>query len=158
MDRCLDHPDALSAEDLIEGRAELGVPIVEQEADGVVTVIQLHDEVARLLGHPRTVGVARAPGQMHAPPSQLDEEQDVDPPQRHGLDGEEVGRNHALSLPTDERPPGRAPSPRRGLKTVSLEDITHRGLRDRDPKLCQLADDPSITPTWVLASEAHYQR
>jgi len=46
LDRCLDHPDALGAEDLIEGRGVLGVPIVEQEADGVVTVIQLHDEVA----------------------------------------------------------------------------------------------------------------
>jgi hypothetical protein len=40
-DRCLDHPDALGAKDLIEGRGELGVPVVDQEADRVVTVIQL---------------------------------------------------------------------------------------------------------------------
>jgi len=71
-----------------EGGGKLGVPIVEQEADWVVTLLQLHDEVAGLLGHPRTVRVACAAAQVHTARLDLDEEQDVDPPQRHRLDSE----------------------------------------------------------------------
>jgi hypothetical protein len=49
-----DDLDGLGAEDLIEGVAELRVPIVDQESERVL-VAELHDEVARLLGNPASV-------------------------------------------------------------------------------------------------------
>ena len=51
-----DHRDALGAKDLVEGVAELGVAIVEEEPERV-PVAELHDEVARLLGDPVSVRI-----------------------------------------------------------------------------------------------------
>jgi hypothetical protein len=49
LDRRPDHVEALGAEDLVEGVAELAVAIVDQEPKRLL-VAELHNEVARLLG------------------------------------------------------------------------------------------------------------
>ena len=36
LDRCADHLDGLGAEDLVEGVAELGVAVVDQEPEGLL--------------------------------------------------------------------------------------------------------------------------
>jgi hypothetical protein len=59
LDRRADHPDALRAEDLVEGMAELRVAIVDEKPERLL-VAQLHDQVARLLGDPASVGIRRA--------------------------------------------------------------------------------------------------
>ena len=51
-DRCLDDPDALGGEDLLEARCELDVPVTDQELGSVVPIIQDKGQVRRLLGHP----------------------------------------------------------------------------------------------------------
>jgi hypothetical protein len=50
------------------------------------------------------------PGQVDPPGLQLNEEQHIQPPQRHGLDGEEVARNDPGGLLAKERPPRRGRS------------------------------------------------
>jgi len=52
-----DYLDALAAEDLIEGVAELRVAIVNEKSKRLL-VTELHDEVARLLGDPAPSGLA----------------------------------------------------------------------------------------------------
>src|SRR5664280_2861405 len=53
-DRCLDHPDALGAQDLVEAGRELGVPIRDQELDGSTAVYKAADQVASHLGDEHT--------------------------------------------------------------------------------------------------------
>jgi hypothetical protein len=65
LERRANHLDALRLEDLVEGVAELGVAIVDQEPEGML-VAELHEEVARLLGDPASVRI-RAAGDVLDP-------------------------------------------------------------------------------------------
>src|SRR6266496_2071927 len=89
-----DDLDALGAEDLIEGVAELGVAIVDEESEGVL-VAELHGEVARLLGDPAAVRIRAACDVLNPPGRERDEEEDVDPLQEDRLDRQEVAGKHA---------------------------------------------------------------
>ena len=91
---------------------------------------------------------------MHLAALELDEEQDVDPPERDGFHGEEVAGDHARRLLADERPPGGTAPTRRGRDPLGSEKIANRGLRDREADLLELADDPPMAPARVLAREA----
>ena len=55
LDRSADHLDALGAEDLVEGVAELRVAVVDEKPERSL-VAQLHDQVARLLDDPGPSG------------------------------------------------------------------------------------------------------
>src|SRR5262245_30126208 len=76
--RRLDHPDAFRAEDLVEVTGELAVAVTNENPRPDALVVELHQQVACLLGHPAAVRVGRDPGQVDAPRRQLDEEQDVE--------------------------------------------------------------------------------
>jgi len=56
LDRGADHPDALSAEDLVEGVAELRVAVVDENPERRL-LAEPHDQVARLLGDPAAVRI-----------------------------------------------------------------------------------------------------
>ena len=47
-DRCLDYPDALRAEHLVEAGGELGVPVPDEELDRATAVGEIADQVAGL--------------------------------------------------------------------------------------------------------------
>src|SRR6059058_2805809 len=97
LDRGADHFDALCSEDLVERVAELGVAIMDEEPERLL-IVELHDEVARLLGEPASVRI-RAAGEVLDPSRrERDEEEDIDPLQEDGLDREEVTRKHARRL------------------------------------------------------------
>src|SRR6266511_5373185 len=49
-DRCADDGDLFALEDAVEGAAELRVAIVDQEARPLATLVEIHQQVARLLG------------------------------------------------------------------------------------------------------------
>lgn len=84
-------------------------------------------------------------------------EQHVDPPQRHSLDREEVAGDHARHPFTDEIPPRRTAAARCRRDPLTAEDVADRGLRDREPELFELADDPPVTPARVLARQPQNQ-
>src|SRR5947208_4097032 len=73
-----DDLEAVGAEDLIEGVAELRVAIMDEEPEGVL-VAELHGEVARLLGDPASVRVRAAGDVLNPPRRERDEEEHVDP-------------------------------------------------------------------------------
>ncbi len=60
LDRRADHSHSLAREDLIEAAAELGVAIVDEEAERLLATIESHQQVARLLGDPSACRVRRA--------------------------------------------------------------------------------------------------
>jgi hypothetical protein len=97
LDRRADHLDALRAEDLVEGVAELRVAVVDEESERVL-VAELHEQVARLLGDLACVRVRAAGDVLDPPGSERDEEEHVDPLQEDGLDREEVAGEHDRRL------------------------------------------------------------
>ena len=94
----LDDLDAFADEDGVEVAGELAVAVADQEATRRWTLLQCPGELARLLGDLGTGRVRGAAGQVAASATELDEEEHVKPPQRDGLDGEEVDREHARRL------------------------------------------------------------
>lgn len=74
-----DHLDPLAAKDLVERAAELRVAVVDQQAEAVRLLAELHDEVAGLLGDPGAVGVGCAGDELESARGEREEEEDVDP-------------------------------------------------------------------------------
>src|SRR5665213_1436007 len=93
-DRGADDPDAFGPEDLVETRGELGVPVTDQELDGMDPILQHHGQVPRLLDNPGTGRMSGDPGHMHPSGVELDEEQHVEALQQHCVDREEVTGQH----------------------------------------------------------------
>src|SRR6266511_3931227 len=63
-DRRADHGDPFALEDVIAAATELGVAIVDQEAERLLVIIERHQEVARLLGDPGARWIRRAGDQL----------------------------------------------------------------------------------------------
>ena len=101
LDGRADHLDALGAEDLVEGVAELLVAVVDEESEGLV-ISEFHDQVARLLGDPASVRTRGAGDVLDSSRRQRDEEEDVEPLQERCLDGEEVAGERARRLLAQE--------------------------------------------------------
>src|SRR5919201_2685663 len=94
----LDHADPIRAEDLVEVSSELAVAVADEKPGPETVVVELHQQVARLLGHPAPIRIGRDPGKTDTPGSQLDEEQHVEALQEEGVDGEEVAFEDARRL------------------------------------------------------------
>jgi hypothetical protein len=78
LDRRTDHLDPLAPEHLVEGVAELRVPVMDEKPERLL-VAELDHEVARLLGDPTSVRIRAARDVLDPSCRQRDEEQDVDP-------------------------------------------------------------------------------
>jgi hypothetical protein len=85
-----DHLDSLGAQDVVEGARELRVAVTHEEPERLLVLRELHQQVARLLGHPALVRIRRDAAEVDAASCEHDEEQDVQPPQPDGIDGQEI--------------------------------------------------------------------
>ena len=74
--RAADDLDALAAEDLVEGNAELAVAVVDEIPDSIEQAGEA--EVARLLGYPGARRVGRAASEVDAAALEFDEEEHVE--------------------------------------------------------------------------------
>ena len=79
--------------------------------------------------------------QVHAPGVVLDEEQDMQAAQEHGIDVEEVRREDRCGLPGQELPPGLSGTPGCRIDARVLEDLPHCRRRDLIAKTGQFAVD-----------------
>src|SRR6266511_1622972 len=93
-----DDPHALDAEDLVEAASKLAVAIVKQKAEGLFPVVQVHQQVARLLCDPASIRVARAGHELDPTTLEREEEEDVDPREPDRLDRQEVAGEHRRCL------------------------------------------------------------
>jgi hypothetical protein len=56
QDGCADHSHSFAREDMIKAAAELGVAVVDENAERSLAIIEGHQQVARLLGAQAPVG------------------------------------------------------------------------------------------------------
>jgi hypothetical protein len=155
---CADHGDPFALEDMVEGAAELGVAIVDQQAQRLLPIVDRHQQVERLLGCPGAGRGRGAGDELDSAALERDEEEHVDSFQPGGLDGEEIAGERRRRVLTEEVAPGELVSLRRRRQTMADEDRPHRCRRNRDAKASQFADDPSVAPRRVLACELNDER
>jgi hypothetical protein len=159
LDRRADDRDTLRSEYGIEGRRKLGVPVVEQEADGHCSVLDLPTETTRVLRHPRRRWTSCTSREMHPPASQLNKEEDIQRFQPCRLNGEEVTREHLVLVVPQERTPAAAAlrSVRCWWNLVSFEDIPHGREPNVVAELAQFTLQLAIAPRRVLLHQAEDQ-
>ncbi len=107
----------------------------DQELDALSALAEFVRDVPRLLDHPGSRRVVRDAGDVHLSGVELDEEEDVQLLQEHGVDGEEVAGQHRRGLGLQELLPRRPSSLRGGIKAVALKDVPDAGggQVDTDP-------------------------
>jgi hypothetical protein len=101
---------------------ELCVPIADQKPEPADAIVEAHDQVAGLLGHPRSHWMRSGPEHVDPARGDLDHEQHVQPFEEHGVHGEEVHRQHTMGLGPEEPPPGQS-RPLRGPRLVTLPSV-----------------------------------
>ena len=99
-----------------------------------------------MYSHPLPRRVGGDPGQVHPAGAVLDEEQHIEAAKQHGIDVEEIRRQDRPGLGPQERPPGLADSPGRGVDARVFENLPHRRRRDLGPQPSQLTVDAPVTP------------
>jgi hypothetical protein len=86
-----------------------------------------------------------------------DEREHVQAAQPDGVYGEEVAGEDRLAVGSKEAAPGLRIAPRRRWQPSLDQDVADGARRDADAQLAQLAGDPQIAPTRVLAREPQDQ-
>ncbi len=122
-------------------------------------------EVAGLLGRPLAGGVGGDTSQMHPAGAVLDEHEDVQSLQQHGVHVEEVDGEDSGGLGVQELPPGRTRAAWRRIDARIAQDLPDGGLRNRHAEFGYLAVDPAVPPQLILlrqpdddAGDAGYRR
>jgi hypothetical protein len=91
--------------------------------------------------------------QVDAAVFEFDEEEHVEAAQRDRFDGEEVAGEHARGLLAQELLPAWARTPQRRPRAGGEQDAPDRARRDTQAEFQQLAGDPRVAPTRVLAAQ-----
>ncbi len=147
--RCLEHR--------IEGAAELRIAVMDQELCWPAAILKVHDQIARLLGHPGSVGVPRHCYVLDLAAAEADEHEHIQPPQQDRVDREEVAGEHARGVGAKEGAPSQMVPLRRWRHARGPEHAPYQARRDLDPELAQLANDARVTSGRVLAGQPHDQ-
>jgi hypothetical protein len=105
-DRRTDDPHVSAGEDCVEGRAELCVPVTDQEPELAGTVAEVHQQVAGLLSDPGPGRVGGGPGDVHVAAAVLDHHKNIEAAQEDGIDVGEVDRKDRVGLHGQELSPG----------------------------------------------------
>jgi hypothetical protein len=72
------------------------------------------------------------------------------PLQQHGVHVQEINREDPGGLGAQELPPGRAGPARRRIDARGTRDLPHRGRRNTNAELDELAVDPPVSPQRIL--------
>ena len=144
-----DDLDALAPEDVIEPCGELGVSVTEQEPGAQLAVLELPGQVPSLLGHPLAGRVSGASCEVDATAAELDEEEDVEPGQPDGVDGEEVGGQDLVGVLADELAPGALAAPGSREQVVSAEDLADGEVGTAVAESEQFTLDATVAPARV---------
>jgi transposase len=144
--------DALGGEDRIEGVGELRVSVADEELelDLLSAVGEVHDQVAGLLGHPRSGRVRRHAQDMNPAGRQLHHEQCIQALEQDRVDMKEVARHNPLGLRRQELSPRQPRAAGCRVDAGPLENQPHGTRRDRVPEPGELTLDASVAPGRVL--------
>jgi hypothetical protein len=139
---------------LIEGSGELGVAVAEQEPGSKLAILELPGQVPSLLDDPGAGRMVGAAGEVNAATADLDEEEDVEPGQPHGIDGEEVGSQDLIGVLANEVAPRALASPWSWRQIVTAEHLADGEVGAAVAELEELALDAAIAPARVLPGQA----
>jgi len=119
---------------LSKGAAELRVAVVDQKTRQLPAVVEIHQQVARPLHHPSGIRMAAVGDVFDPTRPDRDEEQQLQPPQPEGVDGEQVTGEDHVSLLAQERPPAGDGALGCGRDAGAAEHVAHQPRRHRDAK------------------------
>jgi hypothetical protein len=115
---------------------------------------EVHEQVAGLLGDPVSGGVGGDSGEVHAATVVLDDEENVEAAQEHGVDVGEVDGEDGVSLRGQELAPGRAGPRRGGVDIRGLEDRLDGGGGNVVAESDEFALDAAVPPAGILPGHA----
>src|SRR5918996_3959365 len=149
------HLKAGAAKDRVEPSRDFLVAISDEKPRWVDLLSEGPRELAGLLRHPLRIGMARAARDVDATARQLNEEEHVQPLEPDGLHREKVDGDHRVGVCAYEVTP-RHPTALAGRPDPrASQHLANRRRRDGDAEPLQLADDPLISPPWILSRETH---
>ena len=120
-------------------------------------VVEVHEQVAGLLGEPGAGGVGGDAEDVHAAGGVLDDEERVEPVQGDGVEVEQVAGQDGVRLGVQELAPRWSGSPRCGVDPGGVQDRPDGGGADLVAEAGEFAVDASISPGGVLGGQAHDQ-
>ena len=155
--RCPDDADVDGGEDGVEGGGELGVAVADQKPEAPTGIIEVHEQVAGLLGEPGSGGVGSDAKDVHPAGGVLDDEEAIQPVQRDGVEVEQVAGEDSARLGSQELwPRGSAPT-RRRVDAGAVQDLPDGGGADLVAEADEFAVDASVAPSGVLGGQADDQ-
>ena len=126
LHRRLDDFDVDGGEDGVEGGVELCVAVADEEPESSTGVLEVHEQVAGLLGEPGCGGVGGDAEDVHATAGVLDDEEDVEPVRGDRVEVEQVAGEDAVGLRSQELRPGRSGSAWRRVDPGGVKDLPDR--------------------------------
>ena len=99
----------------------------------------------------------RHPEDVNPASLDLHNKEHLDAPQQHRVDVEEVARQQATRLGTQEPLPAHARRPRSRARASTSQDAPHGALPHPVTQLREFALDPPVPPTGILPGEAKYE-
>lgn len=106
LESCLEHLDPGSREHGVEGAGELGVAVPDEEPEAFAGVVEVHREVAGLLGQPGAGRVSGDGEDVNPASGVLDDEERVEPGQVDCVEVEQVAGQDPAGLGPQELGPG----------------------------------------------------
>jgi hypothetical protein len=144
--RDLDHLDAVGGEDSIKGGGELAVPVTDQEAKRADPLAEVHQQSTGGLGGPGCGRMRSHPEQMYLAGAHFYDKKDLEPAQRDGVQGEEVGGQQPHGLSTQERSPAGVCSPWCRAEAGSGQDSADRTGAQAVTQPGEFALKAAVTP------------
>ena len=94
--------DLDGGEDRVERRGELGIAVPDEEPEAPSGVVEIHAEVAGLLGQPGSGGMCGDAEDVYAAGGVLDGEEDIQPAQGDGVEVKRVAGQDRVRLRAQE--------------------------------------------------------
>ena len=123
---------------------------MDQEPEIPEPLTEVEGQVAGLLHCPVARRVGGDAAEVHPPGAVLDEDQYVQPGQRHRVHVQEVGGEDPGGLRVQELPPGWSVPARRGVDVRGAQDFIDGRCCDGQAQLGQLAVNTPVAPERVF--------
>ena len=146
-----------AGEHRVEPGGESAVPVPDEVPEPPGLITEVHQQVPGALGDPWPVRVGRDAEQPDPPGRELDDEEEVQPAQQHGLDVREVAGEDARGLRGQELPPRLSHASRSGVDAGPAQDQPHGGGRQPMAEPDQRAVEATISPAWVVRGQPQHQ-
>src|ERR1039458_3420220 len=131
LDSGTQDPGTSGLEHGVERGREVRSAVTDEELDVLEPLVEGQGEVAGLLHRPLAGGAGGDSAKVHPAGAMLDEHQDVQSSQQHGVHVQEVDRADPGGLGVQELPPGRTRPARSRIDACGPQDLPDGGRCDR---------------------------